>query len=210
MPTQREATQQARRTAEPPDGETQLLHLLLHRPECRAVADRIDPDSFEQSTNRRLFEAWRESADLEARDGDLDEEVAERYHDLRNDAPEWLDERYLDGRNVERMAMWMASQLRIRRQGARLAPAALEQATQVADARRGGDDVLDSAMREVHDDALPESAAGETAELASEFVQIAERQRELARAYRNDTRRRAVRAGHDIEHEEEGANDADV
>ena len=210
VPTQREAAQQARHTAEPPDGETQLLQLLLHRPECRAVSDRIDPDSFEQSTNRRLFEAWRESADLEARDGDLDEEVAERYHDLRDGAPEWLDVRYLDGRNVEEMAMWMASQLRIRRRGARLAPAALEQATQVAGARRDGGDVLDSAMREVHHGPLPESAAGETAELASEFVAIAERQRDLARAYRSDTRRRSVRAGGDVVQEEEGADDADL
>ena len=210
VPTQREATQQARRTAAPPDGETQLLHLLLHRPECRAVADRIDADSFEQSTNRRLFEAWREVADLEAHAGDLDEEVAERYHDLRDDAPEWLDARYLDSRNVERMAMWMASQLRIRRQGARLAPAALEQATQVAGARRDGGEVLDSAMRDVQDGPLPESAAGETAELASEFVQIAERQRELARAYRSDTRRPKVRASGDLAHEEEDTDDANV
>src|SRR5688572_8416640 len=46
------------------DGEFGLLQLLLQREECREVRASIDADVFEDSANRRLFEAWRDGTEI--------------------------------------------------------------------------------------------------------------------------------------------------
>lgn len=189
-----------------PDGEAQLLQLLLHRPECREVRDEIDPDTFEDTANRRLFIAWRKLDDLDERADELDdreeldEDVRARLESIRASVPESLSPELLDSRYVGEMATSMAAQLRLRRAQARLAPVAADQAHQVAAARRG-------------DAAAPQSAASDTEmadeieTLATEFVEISERQRELTREYQLVTGRRPADAADDAQ---ESADDTDV
>ncbi len=208
MPSRGEVRREARRAPDVPDGETQLLLLLLHRPECRAVAVAVDADTFEDSTNRRLFLAWKELEELRERADELDDDVRERLDALLQETPQWLDPQYLDQRYVEEMAEQIASELRLRRAQARLVPAAAEQADQVAAARREGVAILESAALATVEGPVPAEAASETAALAAEFAELSERQRELTHEYQLRRGRRSF--GEKDGDREEGADDTDL
>ena len=189
------------------DGEVGLLQLLLHREECRDVRDAIDPDVFEDSVHRRLFEAWREggAALVEV---ELDEELHAAYETITGKAPDWVDARILDGRVVGEMAVSWAKGLRRQRLGARLMPAAREHAEQAGVARREGVAVLEAAVRQLAERATTqatdegldvaepivlESDAGATT-VAHELNAIVARQRELARTFRIESGRQPAGA----------------
>ena len=207
MPSSREVRREARRAPDVPDGETQLLLLLLHRPECRAVAVAVDADTFEDSTNRRLFLAWQEFEQLDERADELEDDVRERLAVLLQERPQWLDPHYLEQRYVEEMAEQIASALRLRRAQARLVPAAVEQADRVTAARREGVAVLESAARAAAEGPVPAEAANEAAALAADFVEMSARQRELTHEYQSSRGRRHSEEGGD---REERADDADL
>ncbi len=202
----------ARQSAPAPDGETQLLQLLLHRPESREAGLDIDADAFEETTNRALFSAWRESADLVERTDDLDDDVNERLESILASVPESLNPNLLDGRYVAKMVEEIASELRGSRARERFRPAAAEQADQVVAARREGAAVLESASRAIREGPLPEEADSEAADsetvtLAADFVQMSARQRALTREHGTRTGRQPADAGGD---REETADDTDV
>ena len=207
MPSRREVRREARRAPDVPDGETQLLLLLLHRPECRAVAVAVDADTFEDSTNRRLFLAWQEFEQLDERADELEDDVRERLAALLQERPQWLDPHYLEQRYVEEMAEQIASALRLRRAQARLVPAAVEQADRVTAARREGVAVLESAARAAAEGPVPAEAANEAAALAADFVEMSARQRELTHEYQSSRGCRHSEEGGD---REERADDADL
>jgi DNA primase len=199
--------------AEALDGESQLLLLLLNRRESRALADEVDPDTFEDSTNRQLFAAWRAMPDLADRTDELEDDVRARFEALSGQTeetqlPEWLDPRYLEGRYVEEMIRQMASQVRLRRASARLAPAAIEQAHEIRAFRQSEGEqsgtVLEAAVNATVDGPVPAEAANEAAELAAEFAEVSERQRELTRAYQATRGRRPSSDGADQQQEGTG------
>jgi DNA primase len=196
-----------------PDGESQLLLLLLNRRESRALADEIDPDTFEDSTNRQLFVAWQTMPDLAERADELDDDVRARFEALTGQAeggqlPEWLDPRYLEGRYVEEMIRRMASEVRLRRTNARLAPAAVEQAHEIRTFRQSEGDqagkILEAAVNATIDGPVPAEAANEAAELAAEFAEVSERQRELTREYQATRGQRPSSDGADQQQEDAG------
>ncbi len=194
------------------DGETQLLQLLLHRPESREAGLDVDADTFEETANRALFSAWRESPDMLERTDDLSDDVRERLESILASVPESLNPNLLDGRYVAKMVEDIASELRGSRARERFRPAAAEQAEQVVAARREGAAVLESASRAMSDGPPPEEADSETddsetAALAADFVQMSARQRTLTREYRTRAGRQPADAGGD---REETADDADV
>ena len=174
VPSQREMRRQAQapaaRSAAPPDGEGQLLRLLLRFPECRAAGLAVPPDTFEDAANRLLFEEWCEAERLEERIDSLDDSVRERLAQLNaGDVPAF------DLRHLEEMVRDVAHRLRMRRRIARLNEQTSSLAEQVSQARRGGA-------------ATPERAAGgaadgvdadEAPQLASDYVELLHRQREL-------------------------------
>jgi hypothetical protein len=157
------------------DGETQLLQLLVRRPEARVAGIDVDESTFEDPTNRRLFLAWREGSDLDARADDLDEDVGERYARLR--AAELPD---FDARRVPEMVREIASRLRVRRLQAVVAQHASAVTQDVAAARKAGSAILDSAARAERSEDTLDAADDEQASLAADFVALHRRQRELA------------------------------
>ena len=211
------------RDPQTPDGEAQLLQLLLLRPEGRAAGLALDPDTFEDTTNRRLFAVWCELDGIEALDerldellDELDEDVRERIASLRSSAPESVNPGNpgsLDARYVTDMVAELAWRLRLRRAQARLAPAAVEQAHAVQQRRQDGEAVTEAAARVVRGGGGYGAAANEVGALAADFVEMSQRQRALTRDYRTNTGRRpserspAEGAGDD---RKEQADDADV
>ena len=182
VPSSRELAQAARRPGRPagpnraapaaPEadgdagstGEAQLLRLLLLRPECRDAGLELDPDTFEHGLNRRLFEAWCELDDLDARDDLDDHDEALQQHRAALEAPE-LPEAY-DGMTALQLGeavRGISWTLRARRRQARLRAEAGAVAYEAAEARRHG--------------------ASERDELAANLVELAGRQREVALAY---------------------------
>jgi len=117
-----------------PDGETQILRLLIQRTECRATGIQIDADLFEAPLNRAIFEHWRDERPIE--DGDTADElddVLRARHDELEAAP--LPD--FEPRHIEQMVATIATQLRLRRANVRLQAAALEQAEQLKATRTG-------------------------------------------------------------------------
>ncbi len=137
VPSQADLRRNAKAPATAPDGEAQLLQLLLLRPEARDAGLGLDGDVFEDTTNRRLFEAWRSVEDLDGHLLDLDDDVAERVSALHASAVGTWDPATLEAKHVAPRVEDIARLLRLRRARARLVPAALAQATAVAEARRG-------------------------------------------------------------------------
>ncbi|MEZ4501618.1 MAG: DNA primase [Dehalococcoidia bacterium] len=140
VPTAREV-QGARRAAAtaaatPPDGEVRLLQLLLHREEARAALTHLDGEVFEDSMNRRVFEAWCATPELPDHVEDADDDVRERLDALLAERPEWLDPIVLEARHVAEMAESWADGLRRHRQIERLRPAARDVAAELTKARR--------------------------------------------------------------------------
>ena len=209
---ERREARQSYRSGSIADGETQLLQLLLTRPECRAVRDEIDVDTFEDTTNRRLFGAWRELDDLDEHVEELDEDVRERYVAICAEVPEALNPELLEGRYVEDKAREIAVELRGRRARERFRPAAVDHAMLVQAARQGGAAVLEDAVRAASEGAVPDDAASETATLAGTFVELSERQRALTREHQEQTSGTPTSGGgapQDDEREESG-DDTDL
>ena len=186
----RESTKAAKTPAPPPDGEAQLLHLLLLRPEAHAAGRVLDPDVFEDTTNRRLFEAWSElNEQLAERATELDEDVADRLTALLASAVGAWDPSAIDAKHIAPRVEEIARRLRLRRAQARLLPAAVAQATEVQEARRAGAPITDAAANAGTGDAVPVVAANEMATTADEFVEMSARQRALSRRARGESER---------------------
>lgn len=141
----------ARGPAPVPDGEAQLLLLLLLRPEARAAGRELDADVFEDSVNRRVFEAWLAGDEIVSRDTPIDastpidsvasetgEEIAGRVTALLAAATGAWDPTDIEVKHIAPRVAEIARLLRLRRAQARLLPAAIAQATEVAEARRSG------------------------------------------------------------------------
>ena len=109
--------------------------------------------------------------DLADRTDELEDDVHARFEALSGQTegaqlPEWLDPRYLEGRYVEEMIRQMASEVRLRRTSARLAPAAVEQAHEIRTFRRSEGEqsgtVLEAAISATVDEPVS-AASGSTA-----------------------------------------------
>src|SRR5690606_17198123 len=116
-----------------PDGETQLLQLLLQRAECRGAGKEIAPETFEDSTHRAIYEAWCQRADLDDSVEELDDLLQERYRELRGASLPDYDPRHLGD-----MVRDMAQRLRLQRAQRRLSAVAREQAEALRSARLEG------------------------------------------------------------------------
>ena len=206
VPSARDVRRAARLTATKPDGEAQLLQLLFQRPEGREAGLRISAETFEDSTNRLLFEAWLADPELAERLDDLDDELRARHAALAADVLPDFDEQHID-----EMVGQIAWRLRLRRQQSRLAQEAVAVAEQVAAVRRDGATALpppaDTAPDSIApdsiapddtapddtapDEPLPadmtnvteETTADEAATLAADFAGLHARQRAIAREY---------------------------
>jgi DNA primase len=165
VPSARELSQAAHGSASVPDGETQLLQLLMLRSEARPQGRILDPDTFEDSTNRLLFEAWRELGDLDEHLDELDDDVRERLAAVRASAKGIWDPSALESNHIEGRVSQIAERLRLRRAQARLLPAAVAVASDLATSRRTG-------------------AAEDATGLAAEFEAMDARQRALSRRAR--------------------------
>ena len=179
--TPREVAQAKKQPAAPPDGETQLLRLLVQRREARGAGVALDPATFEDSINRALFQEWSAHVDLDERLDDLDELLRERYAALTESAvPDY------DARHVGPMVEDIARRLRLGRTAVRLRSTAVEQAQTLRAARLGvpvtaGGGVEDTDTGEAQDvDAVKD-----------EFAETTQRQRDLTRAYQVATGHRA-------------------
>jgi len=179
--TPREVAAAKKQPAAPPDGETQLLRLLIQRREARAAGVALDHDTFEDSINRALFAAWAEDIDLEEHLDDMDEMLRERYALLVASAlPDY------DARHIGPMVEDMAKRLRLGRAAQRLRSTAVEQAQNLRAARLG---VPVTAGMTPEDDGT--DAVEDLDSVADEFEQTIQRQRELTRAYQVATGRRS-------------------
>ncbi|MEZ4554544.1 MAG: DNA primase [Dehalococcoidia bacterium] len=168
VPSPRDVAHAAvRGTPATPDGETQLLQLLIFRTEARPAGRILDPDTFEDTTNRLLFEAWRELRELDEHLDDLEDGVRERLESVRASATGIWDPHAIDAKFVEDRVSQIADRLRLRRAHARLLPAAVAVASDLAASRRGGgaDDTLAAELDELHQRqrALSRRARGEAA-----------------------------------------------
>ena len=117
-----------------PDGETQILQLLIQRTECRATGIDLDADLFEDPLNRAIFEHWRDERPIE--DGDTADELDDALR-ARHDELEAAPLPDFEPRHIEQMVSTIATQLRLRRANVRVQAAALEQAEHLKAARTG-------------------------------------------------------------------------
>ena len=183
--TSHEVAQAKKQPTAPPDGETQLLRLLIQRRETRGAGLAIDTGTFEDSVNRALFEAWAEHIDIDERLDDLDELLRERYAALTASAlPDY------DARHLGPMVEDMAQRLRLGRTAARLRSTAVEQAQTLRAARLGVPVASGGAGGAPEDDSS--DAVEDIGSVTDEFEQTIQRQRELTRAYQIATGRRSA------------------
>ena len=183
----------ATRAARPSDERRRVATAAAaaaRRPECRISGVELDADTFEDSTHRRLFEAWCETEQPEARAAEFDEELQALDAALRDaELPEAFDQ--MTAAQLGELAQSMAWHLRARRRQARVRAEASAVAHEVAESRRGGatvlqDAVLQHAQAAASEGPLPADAASEPHqphELAASFVDLSTQQRELARAF---------------------------
>ena len=115
VPTAADLRAATRSAPTTPDGEQQLLQLLVQRREARGPGVELDADLFEDSTNRHLFEVWRSDVDLSEHLGDHDIAVVERHEQLASVVlPDY------EPRHIGDMVQSMARALRLRRESSRL------------------------------------------------------------------------------------------
>jgi hypothetical protein len=198
VPTAAEVQQAQKRPAGPvtPDGEQQLLQILLQRPHARDAGLALDADTFEDSANRRLFEAWRSVEELDGREGEFDDDVRERHELLRSmELPDYRPD------DLDEAVRSIATELRLRRARGRLREAAIDHAEAMRTARLEGEPVVEMAAKAVGAGALATGSIGEPARIASEFADTTQRQRALARRD-GATERRPATAGGDPPGEE--------
>ncbi|MPZ99299.1 MAG: DNA primase [Dehalococcoidia bacterium] len=195
VPATAETARARRRPNQPPDGETQLLQLLLQRSECRGAGIEIAPETFEDSTHRAIYEAWRQRADLDDSVEELDDLLQERYRELRTATIPDYDPRHLGD-----MVRDMAQRLRLQRAQRRLSAVAREQAEALRSARLGAGRA--EAGVEADGAVATEVAEPEGDELPGEFGETIRRQRELTLQYQVAIGRRPASAGGDDVREE--------
>lgn len=186
--TKQEVSQAKREKAAPPDGETQLLQLIVQRQEARGSGLSVDPGLFEDSLNRAVFDAWAADIDLDEHTDGLEPDVKERYEALRiASLPSY------EARHVPQMVTAMARELRTRRQQQRLLAIAREQAASLKDARRGTAGVTAS-----EDAPLAEGPVVIVGEAVEAFVETTRRQRALTRSYQIAAGRRSPDGNPDL------------
>ncbi len=195
VPSARELAQATRRNssgaqsnpalADVEPGELQLLRPLLLRPDCREAGLELDPDIFEYGANRRLFEAWRQDDDFVARIQELDEE-SQAHFVLLTEAG--LPEAYetMVGSQLCAVISKTAKALRERRRKERLSAEGVAVAHEIAEARRGGADVLEFARVAEQRGPLPSSSTSANAELAANFVELSRQERDEVRPTRGN------------------------
>ena len=180
--TPREVAQAKKQPAAPPDGETQLLRLLVQRREGRGAGVALAHDTFEDAVNRALFAAWAESVDFEERLDEFDESIRERFALLMASAlPDY------EAKTIGPMVEDMAQRLRLGRAAQRLRSTVVEQAQTIRAARLG---VPVGAGGTAEEEAT--NTVGDLGSVADEFEQTIQRQRELTRAYQVATGRRSA------------------
>ena len=183
--TPREVAQAKKQPAAPPDGETQLLRLLVQRREGRGSGIAIEHDTFEDAVNRALFAAWAESVDFEERLDEFDESIRERYALLMASAlPDY------EAKTIRPMVEDMARRLRLGRAAQRLRSTVVEQAQTIRAARLGvpvGGGTTGGTTEDEATDAVEDLDS-----VTDEFEQTIQRQRELTRAYQVATGRRSA------------------
>jgi DNA primase len=164
------------------NGESQLLRLLLLRPECRVAGIELDPDTFEDSVHRRLFNAWHKTENFEARVTELDDDLQSLHVDFCNAV---LPEAFatMTASQLTELVHSMAWQLRTRRRQARIRIETNEIAHEVAESRRAGSEVLQLAQSSANHDSLSAGTTDDPRELAASFVELTTRQREMARDF---------------------------
>jgi hypothetical protein len=153
-----------------PDGETQILRLLVQRTECRITGIQIDADLFEDPINRAIFEHWRDERPIE--DGDTADELDDALRTL-HDELEAAPLPDFEPRHLVEMVETISTQLRLRRANVRVQAAALEQAEHVKAARTG----IPIPGSE-HADAAPDLD-----DLTGQLHETTQRQRALNREY---------------------------
>ena len=191
VPSAREVAREARRTsggaagdpalADVHPGEVQLLRLLLLRPECREAGLELDPDTFEHGLNRRLFEVWVQDEDIASRTEELDDEFQKHYASLSDGGLHEAHEA-MTGRQLQAIVRKTAHEIRERRQRDRLSAESVAVAHEVAEARRGGADMLEFARKAIERGPLPPGTASPDAELAANLVELSRLTREAASA----------------------------
>lgn len=172
--TKQEVSQAKREKAALPDGETQLLQLIVQRRESRGAGLSVDGGLFEDSLNRAVYDAWAADIDLEEHADALEPDVRERYEALRNASMPLYD-----ARHVPDMVTAMARELRTRRQQQRLLAIAREQAEALKTARHGSSTGGTAAS----DGAVGDEPVVVVGEVADEFIETTRRQRALTRSY---------------------------
>ncbi len=180
--TPREVAQAKKQPAAPPDGETQLLRLLVQRREGRGAGIALAHDTFEDAVNRALFAAWAESVDFEERLDEFDESIRERFALLMASAlPDY------EAKTIGPMVEDMAQRLRLGRAAQRLRSTVVEQAQTIRAARLGVPVGVGGTSEDEATDAVEDLGSA-----TEEFEQTIQRQRELTRAYQRATGRRSA------------------
>lgn len=109
-------------SAPAPDGEAQLLQLLLVRDAAvRSAGIALDAALFEDAVHRALFETWRQGPLLESDLDGFDEPLRERAQVLLGDVPEALNGTLLGDEHAAEQVADIARRLRNRRQAGRTA-----------------------------------------------------------------------------------------
>ncbi|MCA9849272.1 MAG: DNA primase [Dehalococcoidia bacterium] len=171
--TKQEVSQAKREKSAPPDGEVQLLQLIVQRHESRGAGLSVDPGLFEDSLNRAVYDAWVADIDLDEHADTLEPDIRERYDALcAAPLPEY------EARHVPEMVTAMARELRTRRQQQRLQAVLREQAEALKSARRGSTSDAPTDANGAADE--PVTVVGE---VADEFIETTRRQRALTRSY---------------------------
>ncbi len=167
--TTREVTQAKKQPVTPPDGEVQLLRLLVQRREGRGAGVALDHDTFEDAVNRALFAAWAESVEFEEHIGEFDESIQERYALLiASPLPEY------EAKTIGPMVEDIARRLRTGRAGKRLSSTVVEQAQTLRAARLG---LPVAAGVVIDEDGI--DVVEEIDSVTNEFADVTQRQRAL-------------------------------
>ncbi|MDA0301494.1 MAG: DNA primase [Chloroflexi bacterium] len=172
--TPREVAAAKKQPAAPPDGETQLLQLLLREPTARGAGLQLDAAIFEDSVNRALFEAWRSDSDLEERRDELLDAIRERVDEIA--ALRFVE---LPAGHPPKAVESISRNLRLGRAKARSREAMNVSSRETDGLRRAGQITAEVAARIVLRGALPGELTSDAVETSAAFVDMTKRAREL-------------------------------
>ena len=125
--------------AESPAQEVRLLALMIMRPDCWDVARNVDPDTFEQTLTRHLFELWRDAGGNFGDEPDSDDDIAQHLRDIER-IPLPAGYAAMTADEVSEIVSRTAAGIRVQRLRERLREAALSATEELTAARRDGDD----------------------------------------------------------------------